>query len=146
MGKVTFITTSISEEYIVIPAIEQIIETDADIEAWVIPLGCTPDGLKKFIRKSDADVYVVSSINVDPIAYYVAGYTDAPVIGLPLKAAGESQHPILSCEGMPKKKPIATLETNDAKMAANLAIKIANVEKPTPPKKSIWDLFKSARS
>ena len=137
MGKITFITTSISEEYIVIPAIERIMETDVDIEAWIIPLGCTPDGLKKFVKKSDADVYVVSSIKAKQLAHYVAAYTDALVIGLPLSDAGEGQHPIFQYRGMPKKKPVAILDIDDAETAASLAIQITSIQK-SPPREPIW--------
>lgn len=130
MGKIAFITSSIDEEYEVMPAIEQVMESDSDLEAWVLPPDCTPEDLKRHIIESAADVFVASSIKAEKLAYLVAACTGSPVVALPLKNTGEKPHTIFTVKGVKKAKPAAIVGINDTKLAAELAVSLAEIAKP----------------
>ena len=140
MGKITFITTSIDEEYEIMPAIELVIESEMDLEAWVLPEICSPEHLKKRITGSSADVYVVSSNRAEKLAFIVAAYTSSPVIGLPIDGNKDEIHMIFKFKDAKKSRPTAIVGKNDTKAAAELAINLAKIPKK-PPKKGLFSFL-----
>lgn len=134
MGRVAFITSSIDEEYEVMPAIELVLESENDLEAWVLPDDCTPEHLRRHVLESSADVFVVSSNRAEKLASMVAACTNSPVVALPVNGDPNKINLIFKLKGVAKSRPTAIVDKNDTKAAADLAISLAEIPKKSPKK------------
>ena len=126
--KAAIVMGSDSDFPIMKPAIETLKNFGVEVEVAVASAHRTPDRVYKFVRQarsSGADVFIAAAGMAAHLAGVIAGWTTAPVIGVPINSEPfRGLDALLSTVQMPPGIPVATMSVNGAKNAALFAIEI----------------------
>ncbi|MFX1255506.1 MAG: 5-(carboxyamino)imidazole ribonucleotide mutase [Promethearchaeota archaeon] len=124
MPLVAVIAGSKSDETIVQKAIKVLEEHKISYDYQVLSAHRNPDELDKYIRQSDAKVFITIAGLAAALPGVVAAKTQKPVIGVPVNAKLGGLDALLSIVQMPPGVPVATVGIDNGANAAHLAIRI----------------------
>ena len=106
-------------------AVDMLKEFGVEVEVTVASAHRTPDKVREFVQKSDADVFIAVAGMAAHLAGVIASYTVAPVIGVPINSEPfKGLDALLSTVQMPPGIPVATMAVNGSKNAALFAIEL----------------------
>ena len=87
-----------------------------------------PEGTKKIVKSTDADVIIAVAGLAAALPGFVASITNKPVIGVPVGVKLGGLDALLSMMQMPSGVPVATVGIDNGKNAAELAIRILGLK------------------
>lgn len=129
MTDVAIIMGSESDRYIAKGAIE-ILENDSiEYDIQVISAHRNPEELDKYLKNSDADIFIAIAGLSAALPGVIASRTSKVVIGVPVSSKLGGLDALLSTIQMPKGVPVASVGIDNGVNAALLAIRILNLEK-----------------
>ncbi|MFX0065147.1 MAG: 5-(carboxyamino)imidazole ribonucleotide mutase [Candidatus Hermodarchaeota archaeon] len=127
MPLVAVIAGSKSDEAIVQKAIKVLEEHKISYDYQVLSAHRNPDELDKYIRQSDAKVFIAIAGLAAALPGVIAAKTQKPVIGVPVNAKLGGLDALLSIVQMPPGVPVATVGIDNGANAAHLAIRILKI-------------------
>ncbi len=126
--KVAVIAGGKSDQQFVDSAVEILKEFGVDHDAKIISSHRKPNELVKYVKESDADVFIAIAGLAAHLPGFIAAQTIKPVIGVPVAAKLMGLDALLSIVQMPPGIPVATVGVDNAKNAAMLAVEILSVK------------------
>ncbi len=93
-------------------------------EIQILSAHRTPDLLDKYIRETDAKIFIAMAGLSAALPGYIAARTDKPVIGVPLAVSLMGLDALLSMVQMPRGVPVAVVGIDNPVNAALLACRI----------------------
>ncbi|MEM0374868.1 MAG: 5-(carboxyamino)imidazole ribonucleotide mutase [Nitrososphaerota archaeon] len=130
MAKVAIVAGSRSDEQLAREAAEVLAELGVEHETVFISAHRDPEGLREFVAKSDADVFIAIAGLAAHLPGVIASQTVKPVIGVPVSAKLGGLDSLLSIVQMPYGVPVATVGIDNARNAAILAAEILALRDP----------------
>ena len=130
MAKVAIVAGSRSDEQLAREAAEVLAELGVEHETVFISAHRDPEGLREFVAKSDADVFIAIAGLAAHLQGVIASQTVKPVIGVPVSAKLGGLDSLLSIVQMPYGVPVATVGIDNARNAAILAAEILALRDP----------------
>ncbi len=124
MPKVAVIIGSISDKKAGDEAVEILKEFGVEVDYKVLSAHRNPDELDKFIKSTDAEIFIAIAGLSAALPGVIASKTIKPVIGVPLNVKLEGLDAFLSMAQMPSGIPVATVGVDNAKNGAYLALEI----------------------
>lgn len=122
--KVAVISGSKSDQNIVDEVIQILKEFNVDYDAKILSAHRNHDELEKYVKSSDADVFIAIAGLSAALPGFIASLTIKPVIGVPVSAKLGGLDSLLSIVQMPPRVPVACVGIDNGKNAALLAIQI----------------------
>lgn len=83
-----------------------------------------PKGTERLVKKTDADVIIAIAGLSAALPGFIASHTDKPVIGVPVNVKLDGLDSLLAIMQMPSGVPVATVGIDNARNAAELAVRI----------------------
>jgi len=130
VAKVAIVAGSRSDEQLAREAAEVLAELGVEHETVFISAHRDPEGLREFVAKSDADVFIAIAGLAAHLPGVIASQTVKPVIGVPVSAKLGGLDSLLSIVQMPYGVPVATVGIDNARNAAILAAEILALRDP----------------
>ncbi|MFQ6054502.1 MAG: 5-(carboxyamino)imidazole ribonucleotide mutase [Methanosarcinales archaeon] len=127
MTKIAIIIGSESDRNIADRAIKVLQEYNIPYDLQVISAHRNPDKLDKYIKESDADLFIAIAGLSAALPGVIASKTNKPVIGVPVSAKLGGLDALLSIVQMPAGVPVACVGIDNGANAAYLAIRIFNM-------------------
>ncbi|MFQ6119157.1 MAG: 5-(carboxyamino)imidazole ribonucleotide mutase [Methanosarcinales archaeon] len=127
MTKIAIIIGSESDRNIADRAIKVLQEYNIPYDLQVISAHRNPDKLDKYIKESDADLFIAIAGLSAALPGVIASKTNKPVIGVPVSAKLGGLDALLSIVQMPTGVPVACVGIDNGANAAYLAIRIFNM-------------------
>ncbi|HID27438.1 MAG TPA: 5-(carboxyamino)imidazole ribonucleotide mutase [Methanosarcinales archaeon] len=127
MTKIAIIMGSESDRNIADRAIKVLQEYNIPYDLQVISAHRNPDKLDKYIKESNADLFIAIAGLSAALPGVIASKTNKPVIGVPVSAKLGGLDALLSIVQMPTGVPVACVGIDNGANAAYLAIKILNL-------------------
>jgi len=124
MCKVAVVIGSESDRNLGDEIVKLLEQFDIECEYLAISAHRCPDLLDKFVKESDADLFIAVAGLSAALPGYIASRTLKPVIGVPRNVALNGLDSLLSIAQMPPGIPVATVGIDNAKNAALLAVTI----------------------
>lgn len=128
MTKIAIIMGSESDKNIADRTIKVLQEYNIPYDLQVISAHRNPDKLDKYIKESDADLFIAIAGLSAALPGVIASKTNKPVIGVPVSAKLGGLDALLSIVQMPAGVPVACVGIDNGANAAYLAIRILNIE------------------
>ncbi|MFQ5970216.1 MAG: 5-(carboxyamino)imidazole ribonucleotide mutase [Nitrososphaerales archaeon] len=126
--KVAVIAGGKSDQQFVDSAVEILKEFGVDHDAKIISSHRKPNELVKYVKESDADVFIAIAGLAAHLPGSIAAQTIKPVIGVPVAVKLMGLDALLSIVQMPSGIPVATVGVDNAKNAAMLAVEILSIK------------------
>jgi 5-(carboxyamino)imidazole ribonucleotide mutase len=130
MAKVAIIAGSASDGEIVEKAASVLREAGVSYDQQVISAHRDPDVLEKYIKKSDAEVFICIAGLSAALPGVVASLTGKPVIGVPVSGSLGGLDALLSIAQMPGGVPVACVGIDNGANGAYLALRILGISYP----------------
>lgn len=127
MTKIAIIIGSESDRNIADRAIKVLQEYNIPYDLQVISAHRNPDKLDKYIKESNADLFIAIAGLSAALPGVIASKTNKPVIGVPVSAKLGGLDALLSIVQMPAGVPVACVGIDNGANAAYLAIRIFNM-------------------
>ncbi|MFQ6062192.1 MAG: 5-(carboxyamino)imidazole ribonucleotide mutase [Methanosarcinales archaeon] len=127
MTKIAIIIGSESDRNIADRAIKVLQEYNIPYDLQVISAHRNPDKLDKYIKESNADLFIAIAGLSAALPGVIASKTNKPVIGVPVSAKLGGLDALLSIVQMPTGVPVACVGIDNGANAAYLAIRIFNM-------------------
>ncbi|OUJ18733.1 Phosphoribosylcarboxyaminoimidazole (NCAIR) mutase PurE [Methanonatronarchaeum thermophilum] len=124
MVEIAIIMGSESDMPVAEKAFDILDQKEIEYEVEVISAHRNPEKLEKYIKQSDAKVYIAIAGLAAALPGVIASHTDKPVIGVPVNAKLDGLDALLSIVQMPKGVPVACVGIDRADNAAILAQQI----------------------
>ncbi len=124
---VALIAGSKSDEKIYNKAVDVLKENNISFDLQIISAHRNPDQLDKYVKESNAKVFICVAGLSAALPGVVASKTEKPVIGVPVNAKLNGLDALLSIVQMPPGVPVACVGVDNAKNGAYLAIRILNL-------------------
>ncbi len=105
-------------------AIEVLSQNGVSFEVKVLSAHRNPEELEKYIKETDAKIFIGIAGLAAHLPGFIASRTDKPVIGVPVNVKLGGLDALLSIVQMPSGVPVACVGIDNAKNAAYLAIRI----------------------
>ncbi|MEM3737428.1 MAG: 5-(carboxyamino)imidazole ribonucleotide mutase [Candidatus Bathyarchaeia archaeon] len=99
-------------------------------EVKVLSAHRTPELLDRYLKETDADVFIGMAGLAAHLPGYIASRTTKPVIGVPLNVKLEGIDAFLSMVQMPRGVPVGTVGVDNGENAAWLAARILALKDP----------------
>jgi 5-(carboxyamino)imidazole ribonucleotide mutase len=129
MTDVAIIMGSESDRHIAKGAIEILEKDSIEYDLQVISAHRNPEELDKYLKNSDADIFIAIAGLSAALPGVIASRTSKVVIGVPVSSKLGGLDALLSTIQMPKGVPVASVGIDNGVNAALLAIRILNLEK-----------------
>jgi 5-(carboxyamino)imidazole ribonucleotide mutase len=128
MTDVAIIMGSESDRHIAKGAIEILEKDSIEYDLQVISAHRNPEELDKYLKNSDADIFIAIAGLSAALPGVIASRTSKVVIGVPVSSKLGGLDALLSTIQMPKGVPVASVGIDNGVNAALLAIRILNLE------------------
>lgn len=122
--KVAIVAGSKSDQATVDEAVKALTELGIPHEVQFLSAHRNPEGLRRFIAGSDADVYIAIAGLAAHLPGVIASQTVKPVIGVPINAKLDGLDSLLSIVQMPPGVPVGCVGIDNARNAGILAAEI----------------------
>jgi len=129
MTDVAIIMGSESDRHIAKGAIEILEKDSIEYDIQVISAHRNPEELDKYLKNSDADIFIAIAGLSAALPGVIASRTSKVVIGVPVSSKLGGLDALLSTIQMPKGVPVASVGIDNGVNAALLAIRILDLEK-----------------
>jgi 5-(carboxyamino)imidazole ribonucleotide mutase len=128
--KVAIVAGSKSDQAVVDEAVKALTELGVTHEIQFLSAHRNPEGLRKFLAGSKADVYIAIAGLAAHLPGVVASQTVKPVIGVPVNAKLNGLDSLLSIVQMPPGVPVGCVGIDNARNAGILAAEIVALTDP----------------
>ena len=128
--KVAVIAGSKSDQPVVDDAVKVLTELGVSHEVQFISAHRNPEGLRKYLSGSKADVYIAIAGLAAHLPGVIASQTVRPVIGVPVNAKLDGLDSLLSIVQMPPGVPVGCVGIDNARNAGILAAEIVALHDP----------------
>ncbi|HVC27822.1 MAG TPA: 5-(carboxyamino)imidazole ribonucleotide mutase [Nitrososphaerales archaeon] len=128
--KVAIIAGSKSDQAVVDDAVKVLTELGVPYEVQFLSAHRNPEGLRKYLAGSKADVYVAIAGLAAHLPGVIASTTVKPVIGVPVNAKLNGLDSLLSIVQMPPGVPVGCVGIDNARNAGILAAEIVALGDP----------------
>jgi 5-(carboxyamino)imidazole ribonucleotide mutase len=122
--KVAIVAGSKSDQPVVDDAVKVLTELGVSHEVQFLSAHRNPEGLRKFLSGSKADVYIAVAGLAAHLPGVIASQTVRPVIGVPVNAKLDGLDSLLSIVQMPPGVPVGCVGIDNARNAGILAAEI----------------------
>ncbi|MEM1657625.1 MAG: 5-(carboxyamino)imidazole ribonucleotide mutase [Candidatus Jordarchaeales archaeon] len=129
MVDVAVILGSESDMKVAEGAIEVLSQNGVSFEVKVLSAHRNPEELERYIKETDAKIFIGIAGLAAHLPGFIASRTDKPVIGVPVSAKLGGLDALLSIVQMPSGVPVACVGIDNAKNAAYLALRILKLAK-----------------
>ena len=119
--KVAIVAGSKSDQAVVDEAVKVLTELGVSHEVQFLSAHRNPEGLRRFLSGSKADVYIAIAGLAAHLPGVIASTTVKPVIGVPVNAKLNGLDSLLSIVQMPPGVPVACVGIDNARNAGILA-------------------------
>ena len=123
-GTVAVISGSTSDKQIVEQATGILDQLGVKYEVKVLSAHRNPEGLRKFVESSNADIFIAIAGMAAHLPGVIASLTVKPVIGVPVSGKLGGLDALLSIVQMPSGIPVASVAVDSGKNAGLLAAEI----------------------
>ncbi|MCD4843917.1 MAG: 5-(carboxyamino)imidazole ribonucleotide mutase [Methanosarcinales archaeon] len=127
MIDVAIIMGSNSDRHIAEGAIEILESNNVSYDIQVISAHRNPEELDKYLKDSDADVFIAIAGLSAALSGVIASKTNKVVIGVPVSSKLGGLDALLSTVQMPKGVPVASVGIDNSTNAALMAVRILNL-------------------
>ena len=127
MVDVAIIMGSNSDRHIAEGAIEILESNNVSYDIQVISAHRNPEELDKYLKDSDADVFIAIAGLSAALSGVIASKTNKVVIGVPVSSKLGGLDALLSTVQMPKGVPVASVGIDNSTNAALMAVRILNL-------------------
>jgi len=128
--KVAIVAGSKSDQAVVDEAVKVLTELGVSHEVQFLSAHRNPEGLRKFLAGSKADVYIAIAGLAAHLPGVIASTTLKPVIGVPVNAKLNGLDSLLSIVQMPPGVPVACVGIDNARNAGILAAEVVALSDP----------------
>jgi 5-(carboxyamino)imidazole ribonucleotide mutase len=128
--KVAIVAGSKSDQQVVDDAAKVLTELGVSHEVQFLSAHRNPEGLRKFLAGSKADVYIAIAGLAAHLPGVIASTTVKPVIGVPVNAKLNGLDSLLSIVQMPPGVPVGCVGIDNARNAGILAAEIVALHDP----------------
>ena len=128
--KVAIVAGSKSDQAVVDEAVKVLTELGVSHEVQFLSAHRNPEGLRRFLSGSKADVYIAIAGLAAHLPGVIAATTVKPVIGVPVNAKLNGLDSLLSIVQMPPGVPVACVGIDNARNAGILAAEIVALSDP----------------
>lgn len=122
--KVAIVAGSKSDQATVDEAVKALTELGIPHEVQFLSAHRNPEGLRRFIAASEADVFIAIAGLAAHLPGVIASQTVKPVIGVPINAKLDGLDSLLSIVQMPPGVPVGCVGIDNARNAGILAAEI----------------------
>ena len=129
MVDVAIIMGSNSDRHIAEGAIEILESNNVSYDIRVISAHRNPEELDKYLKDSDADVFIAIAGLSAALSGVIASKTNKVVIGVPVSSKLGGLDALLSTVQMPKGVPVASVGIDNSVNAALMAVRILNLSR-----------------
>jgi len=129
MVDVAIIMGSNSDRHIAEGAIEILESNNVSYDIRVISAHRDPEELDKYLKNSDADVFIAIAGLSAALSGVIASKTNKVVIGVPVSSKLGGLDALLSTVQMPKGVPVASVGIDNSTNAALMAVRILNLSR-----------------
>ena len=129
MTDVAIIMGSESDRHIAEGAIEKLENDNIEYDIQVISAHRNPEELDKYLKNSDADIFIAITGLSAALPGVIASKTSKVVVGVPVSSKLVGLDALLSTIQMPNGVPVASVGIDNGVNAALLAIRILNLGK-----------------
>lgn len=127
MVDVAIIMGSNSDRKIAEGAIDILESNNVSYDIQVISAHRNPEELDKYLKDSDADVFIAIAGLSAALSGVIASKTNKVVIGVPVSSKLGGLDALLSTVQMPKGVPVASVGIDNSTNAALMAVRILNL-------------------
>jgi len=127
MVEVAIIMGSDSDRHIAKGAIEILESNNVSCDIQVISAHRNPEGLDKYLKESDAKVFIAIAGLSAALSGVIASKTDKVVLGVPVSSKLGGLDALLSTVQMPRGVPVASVGIDNSTNAALMAVRILNL-------------------
>lgn len=124
MTKVAVISGSKSDRPVVEKVLRVLGEKGVDFEERVLSAHRNPDELERYLKETDAKIFIAVTGLSAALPGFIASRTDRPVIGVPVSAKLGGLDALLAISQMPPGVPVACVGIDSGENAALLAIRM----------------------
>jgi len=128
--KVAIVAGSKSDQAVVDEAVKVLTELGVSHEVQFLSAHRNPEGLRKFLAASKADVYIAIAGLAAHLPGVIASTTVKPVIGVPVNAKLNGLDSLLSIVQMPPGVPVGCVGIDNARNAGILAAEMVALSDP----------------
>ncbi|MEA3294604.1 MAG: 5-(carboxyamino)imidazole ribonucleotide mutase [Euryarchaeota archaeon] len=129
MVEVAIIMGSDSDRHIAKGAIEILESNNVSYDIRVISAHRNPEGLDKYLKDSDAKIFIAIAGLSAALSGVIASKTDKAVLGVPVSSKLGGLDALLSTVQMPKGVPVASVGIDNSTNAALMAVRILNLSR-----------------
>jgi 5-(carboxyamino)imidazole ribonucleotide mutase len=129
-AKVAIIAGSKSDQPIVDDAVKVLTELGVSHDVQFLSAHRNPEGLRKYLAGSNADVYIAVAGLAAHLPGVIASQTVRPVIGVPVNSKLNGLDALLSIVQMPPGVPVGCVGIDNARNAGILAAEIVALGDP----------------
>jgi 5-(carboxyamino)imidazole ribonucleotide mutase len=123
-GTVAVISGSTSDKQIVEQVTGILEQFDVKYDVKMLSAHRNPEGLRRFVEESDADIFIAIAGMAAHLPGVVASLTVKPVIGVPVSGKLSGFDALLSIVQMPSGIPVASVAVDGGKNSGLLAAEI----------------------
>jgi 5-(carboxyamino)imidazole ribonucleotide mutase len=121
MTEIAVISGSKSDRPVVDKVLRVLAEKGVDYEERVLSAHRNPDELERYIRETDAKIFIAVAGLSAALPGFIASRTERPVIGVPVSAKLGGLDALLAISQMPPGVPVACVGIDSGENAALLA-------------------------
>ncbi|KAF5423851.1 MAG: 5-(carboxyamino)imidazole ribonucleotide mutase [Candidatus Methanomarinus sp.] len=129
MVEVAIIMGSDSDRHIAKGAIEILESNNVSYDIQVISAHRNPEELDKYLKDSDAKIFIAIAGLSAALSGVIASKTDKAVLGVPVSSKLGGLDALLSTVQMPKGVPVASVGIDNSTNAALMAVRILNLSR-----------------
>jgi 5-(carboxyamino)imidazole ribonucleotide mutase len=124
MTEIAVISGSKSDKPVVDKVLRVLAEKGVDYEERVLSAHRNPDELERYIKETDAKIFIAVAGLSAALPGFIASRTDRPVIGVPVSAKLGGLDALLAITQMPPGVPVACVGIDSGENAALLALRM----------------------
>lgn len=124
MTEIAVISGSKSDRPVVEKVLRVLAERGVDHEEKVLSAHRNPDELERYIKETDAKIFIAVAGLSAALPGFIASRTERPVIGVPVSAKLGGLDALLAISQMPPGVPVACVGIDSGENAALLALRM----------------------
>ena len=124
MTQIAVISGSKSDQPVVDKVLRVLSEKGVDTEEKVLSAHRNPEELDRYIKETDAKIFIAVAGLSAALPGFIASRTDRPVIGVPVSAKLGGLDALLAISQMPPGVPVACVGIDSGENAALLALRM----------------------
>ncbi len=124
MTEIAVISGSKSDKPVVEKVLRVLAEKGVDHEERVLSAHRNPDELERYIKETDAKIFIAVAGLSAALPGFIASRTERPVIGVPVSAKLGGLDALLAISQMPPGVPVACVGIDSGENAALLALRM----------------------